>query len=142
MNQFTGSILAIVAIFLLVNAVFWFRRYRRYIKPVKKAEPEEQAMIRRQNEIQRRFNREHEEALKRIELRNSTLALYEQVRKNAAARERQEALDAAKAASAGTPSAAVKEAEPDNESAPEPEAEPEPYNEETPESENETTDVV
>ena len=140
MNQFTGSLLAIVVIFLLINAVFWFRRYRRYIKPVKKAEPEEQAMARRAHEIQRRFNREHEDALKRVELRNSTLALYEQVRKNAEARERQEAL----AASAGTPSATGKEAEskPDNKVAPEPEAEPEPNNGTAPEPESKTADDV
>ena len=91
MNQITAALLAFVAIFLLINGIFWFRRYRRYIKPIKKAEPEDLAMIRRDNEIQRRLDREQEEAVKYITLRNQTLALYEQVRRDAEARERKAA---------------------------------------------------
>ena len=90
-----GILLSIVFVVLLLNFVFWHRRHRKSLKPVKKATTEERARVIRHNEIQRRFEREQEDAIKYIELRNKTLALYDQVRKKAEASERKAAKEEA-----------------------------------------------
>ena len=82
-----GFMLAIVLIILIINGFFWFRRHGKSLKSARRAPTEENARVIRHNEIQRRFEREQEDALEYIEKRNKTLALYDQVRRRAAAAE-------------------------------------------------------
>ena len=92
-----GYLIAVILIVMLGNAFFFYQHYKRNRKPAVRSTTEEKAAVYREHEIQRRFDREQEEAAKRVELRNKTLALYEQVRRNAEARERQAALSAGSA---------------------------------------------
>ena len=103
MQGMMGYLIAVIFILLIGNSFFFYRQYKRNRKPVVRSTPEEKAVVYRDHEIQRRFDREQAEAAKQVELRNKTLALYEQVRKNAEAAERQAALAAGEksAAAAG-----------------------------------------
>ena len=87
-------ILAIVAFVIVLNFVMLMFRLRRdrYKKPSREALDEERAAIVRDHEIKRRLEREENEAIEFVEKRNKTFELYEEVRRRAAAREK-EALD-------------------------------------------------
>ena len=91
MQGMMGYLIAVIVIILLGNALFFYQHYKRNRKPVVRSTTEEKAALYREHEIQRRIDREQEEAARHVELRNKTLALYEQVRKNAEAAERQAA---------------------------------------------------
>jgi len=95
-------ILAIVAFVIVLNFVMLMFRLRRdsYKKPSRDALEEEKAVVLRNNEIRRRLGREEDDAAQQVELRNKTLALYDEVRRRAAAREKAEAVSAAAAAAA------------------------------------------
>ena len=80
-----GYAVAIVFLVIFVNFWFWLRRSKGTLKRVKRSIPEAKAAEIRRLEILRRFEAEQEEARKHIELRDKTLALYEQVRRHAAA---------------------------------------------------------
>ena len=84
-------ILAIVAFVIVLNFVMLMFRLRRdrYQKPSREAIEEEKAVVLRDKEIRRRLEREENEALERVILRNKTLELYEEVRRRAAAREKE-----------------------------------------------------
>ena len=92
MEAFVGSIIAIVIIVVLGNLFMVFRRFRniKLSRTRKPAMDEQKAELIRSRAIQSRLEREQDEAKRRVELRNKTLELYEQVRRNAAARERGE----------------------------------------------------
>jgi len=87
-----GPLIAIVFIVIAANLFIVFRRLKT--NPVRKAgKPvinEEEAAMLRDSEIQRRFQQEFEDDLRRVELRNKTLELYEQVRREAKDAERKE----------------------------------------------------
>ena len=91
MEGMMGYLLVVILIILIGNAFFFYRQYKRNRKPYVRSTPEEKAAIYRAHEIQRRLDREQEDAAKQVELRNKTLALYEQVRKNAEAAEKKTA---------------------------------------------------
>ena len=99
MGTALAYILAIVAFVIVLNFVMLMFRLRRdrYQKPNREAIEEEKAVVLRDNEIRRRLEREENEALERVILRNKTLELYDEVRRRAAAREK-EAAAAEKAA--------------------------------------------
>ena len=82
-------LLAIVFFVILMNFFALFMRMRRDRRPKtgRVAMDEKRAAVLRAKEIQRRLDREQEEAIRQIERRNKTLELYEQVRRNAAAAE-------------------------------------------------------
>ena len=83
-------IILIIFIVLVLNSYFVFSRIRKDKKRSKRyrVAPEERAQaIWRDKEIARRIAREEEDALERFKLRNETLALYDEVRRRAAARE-------------------------------------------------------
>lgn len=83
-------IVAIVFFVIALNFFFLYMRLKkdRYRKTGKVAIEEEKAAKLREKEIQRRLNREQEDAARFIELRNKTLDLYDQVRKRANEREK------------------------------------------------------
>jgi len=87
-------IIAIVAFVIVLNFVMLFFRLRRdrYRRPSRAAIEEEEAAALREREIWRRIDREQEAAAVRVELRNQTLELYEEVRRRAALREKEAGL--------------------------------------------------
>jgi len=86
MNPAFGSVVALVFIVIIVNFIMLYRRLKRDLprKSGKKVPEEEEAMVLREKEIQRRFTLEKEMAERYLELRAQTWKLYDQVRKNAA----------------------------------------------------------
>jgi len=87
MSPIITFIIAVVFFILAANFFMLYRRLRRNRsgKSGKPAMEEKEAAKRRDREIQRRLDLEQEDAARSVELRNKTLELYEQVRKNAAA---------------------------------------------------------
>jgi len=77
-----GSILAVVFLVIILNFIMLFLRLKRdrIRRPSKDVMDEKKAAEWREKEIKRRLDREQEEAAERVELRNKTLALYEEVR--------------------------------------------------------------
>jgi len=68
--------------------IFIFRNRRNNKRRITKAAIEEaKQALWRDKEIARRIEREQSDAYERVQLRNETLAIYEEVRKRAAARE-------------------------------------------------------
>jgi len=82
-------LVGIVFIVIVINFAMLYNRLKRDKKLKREgiAMSEPEASRWREKEIQRRLDREQEEAVKRVDLRNKTLELYEQVRRNAAAAE-------------------------------------------------------
>ena len=85
-----ATIVTIVVLVIVLNFVMLFIRLNRdrVRKPGRAAIEEEQAARWREKEMCRRLDREQEDAAHKVELRNKTLDLYEQVRRNAADREK------------------------------------------------------
>jgi hypothetical protein len=84
-NTFSFMI-AIVFLVVAMNAFVLFLRLRKEHRPkIRRAAMEEsEASKWRDKEIRRRLDREQDDAGRYVELRNKTLDLYDQVRKNAA----------------------------------------------------------
>ena len=84
-----GYIVGIIVLVLAMNFFFVFRRMRRDSpkKLGRAAVQEEKQAIWREKEVQRRIDREQDDAYERVKLKNETLALYEEVRRRAHARE-------------------------------------------------------
>ena len=82
-----GSIIAIVCIVVFMNFILLFLRMRKNSTrmPSRPALEEEKAVEQRDKVIQGRLDREQDEAEKYIMKRNKTLALYDEVRRRAAA---------------------------------------------------------
>jgi len=79
-----GYLVAIIFLVLALNLYFTFKRVSNSKKRIKKGRvhlDEEKQAIWRDKEIARRIAREHEDALERVNLRNETLAYYEEVRR-------------------------------------------------------------
>lgn len=95
MDASTVSVFAIVFLVVALNMFFVAKRLRsgeRRSRKGRAAVEEEKQAIWRDKEIARRIAREQEDALERVTLRNETLALYDEVRQRAAAREAEGAL--------------------------------------------------
>ena len=88
-------ILAIVIFVIVLNFIMLLFRLRRdrYVRPKRPVQDEAMAATYRGNEIRRRLDREEQDAAQYVELRNKTLALYDEVRRRAAAAERQAAAE-------------------------------------------------
>jgi len=108
-------VISIVAFVIVLNFVMLFFRLRRdrVKKPSRLSLDEERAALLRHNEIKRRIEREEKQALEHVELRNKTLELYDEVRRRAAAREKEAAaLEKDAAAAAEAPVAAPEPVDP------------------------------
>ena len=83
------SMVAIVFIVIAINFFVLFLRFKknRFHKIVTPAKEEKEAALLRDRVIMNRLQCEQDEAARYVELRNKTLDLYEQVRRNAAAAE-------------------------------------------------------
>jgi len=84
MNMF-GFLLALIVLVIVGNFFILYRQYKRDRKPPVKSREESEALLDRGLDMQQRFNKEQEDAMRYVERRNKTLELYEQVRKNASA---------------------------------------------------------
>jgi len=91
MQGIIGSAVAIIGIIIVGNFYFWRKRYLRDIRPVKRSTPESVSLELRHKELQRRFEREQEDAIEFIEKRRKTHELYDQVRRQAEATEKEAA---------------------------------------------------
>jgi len=86
---------AIIAIVLVLNFYFMFVRMRSGNKRKKMnraAVDEAKQALWREKEVARRIEREQDDALERVKLRNETLALYEEVRRRHAKKDELERL--------------------------------------------------
>jgi hypothetical protein len=84
-------LIAIIALILMMNLFFVISRMRRNKnkKPVGRGAPDEaKQAIWREKEVQRRIEREQDDAYARVQLRNETLAIYEEVHQLAIIREK------------------------------------------------------
>ena len=80
-------IIIVVVLLVIVNFYMLYKR-RKYSQNVgKRATADRIRTVRKQNELIRRLDSEQEEAEKYVELRNKTLEMYEQVRRESAASE-------------------------------------------------------
>lgn len=99
MDASIASVLAIVVLVIALNFFFLSKHFRgseRRSRKTRVAVEEAQQAKWRDNEIRRRIEREQDGALERVKLRNETLALYDEVRRRAAAREAEGALHSSK----------------------------------------------
>lgn len=89
MSPAFGPILALVVMILLINFVFLYMRSKRNWRrrSARRAMTEKEARKIRTAELNRKFEEEFEEAEEYLERRRKTWALYEEVRKRAAAAE-------------------------------------------------------
>jgi len=90
MNASIVYIFAIIFIILAINIFFLAVRTgkgTRYKRMNRVAVDEAKQALWRDNEINRRIAREQEDAVERVNLRNETLALYDEVRRRAELRE-------------------------------------------------------
>jgi|GEM_PF-1546512 len=84
MESGVAYIFAIVGLVLALNIYFMFSRFRkggRRKKLNRAAVDEAKQALWRDKEVQRRIDREDEDALERVKLKNETLAIYEEVRR-------------------------------------------------------------
>ena len=84
MVENVGYLVAIIFFVLALNLYITFRRINRVKKSNKKSKivlDEEKQAIWRDKEVARRIAKEQEDCLERINLRNETLAFYEEVRR-------------------------------------------------------------
>jgi len=90
MGDSVGYLFAIVFFVIALNFYIFMSRMKRDNKRKKMnrvAVEEAKQALWRDKEVARRIERENDDALERVKLRNETLALYEEVRQRAAARE-------------------------------------------------------
>ena len=95
LDSSVAYIFAIVFIVLALNIYFITSRFKRSTRPKKMtraAIEEAKQALWRDKEIARRIEREQDDALERVKLKNETLAIYDEVRKRAAARESEGAI--------------------------------------------------
>ena len=84
----------IIALLVVANFYFLFKRGKRGRNVGKKATEERIATVKRHDSLVRTLDLEQEEAARRVELRKKTFEMYEQVRRQA---ERDEAIEAIEA---------------------------------------------
>ena len=85
MDTLLGSLIAIVFIVIAINFVMLYIRLKRDFpkKTTKNILEENEAAVIRDRAIHQKIEREQEDAEQRVMLRNKTLELYEEVRRNA-----------------------------------------------------------
>ena len=76
---------AILGILIVANFYFLYKRSRKSRNVGKEATARREETVKRHDALIRRLDREQEEAARRVELRNKTLEMYDQVRKQAQA---------------------------------------------------------
>ena len=92
MESSIGYLIAIVVFVLALNLYFTLKRIRsgtKYKRMGRAAVEEAKQALWRDNEVQRRIDREQDDAYERVQLKNETLAIYEEVRRRAEERERE-----------------------------------------------------
>ena len=91
MESGIAYLFAIIFFVIALNLFFVFRRLKSNTKrrPGRIAYDEAKQAAWREKEVQRRITREVDDAYHRVQLRNETLAFYTEVRRRAAARERE-----------------------------------------------------
>ena len=77
----------LIGILVVVNFYLLFKRTKRSRFTKKNAQAERMANIKRRDDLIRKLDLEQKDAARRVELRNKTFEMYEQVRQNAAAAE-------------------------------------------------------
>jgi len=95
METGVAYLFAIIGFVLALNIYFMFVRFRRGGRRKKinrVAVDEAKQALWRDKEVQRRIDREDEDALERVTLRNETLALYDKVRRRHAKKDELELL--------------------------------------------------
>ena len=80
---------AIIGILIAANFYFLFKRGKKGQNTRKNAAANRAATVKRHEDLIRKLDREQIEAIKRVELRNKTLEMYEQVRREAEEAERE-----------------------------------------------------
>jgi len=85
MDTLLGPLIAIVFIVIAINFVMLYIRLKRDFpkKTTKNILEENEAAVIRDRAIHQKIEREQEDAEQRVMLRNKTLELYEEVRRNA-----------------------------------------------------------
>ena len=71
---------AIVGVVVLGNFYFLYSRNKKNRKSAKTIKDEQMATMKRHHDMKNRLAHEHEDAERRVELRNKTLEMYHQVR--------------------------------------------------------------
>ena len=84
MESGVAYLFAIISVVLVLNLYFVFTRMKRGNRRKRMdriAVDEAKQALWREKEVARRIEREQDDALERVKLRNETLALYEEVRR-------------------------------------------------------------
>ena len=76
-------LLLIIGIVLVGNFYIFYSRYKKNSASAKRDIDSRNIAERHHEELKRRLDREQEDAARRVELRNKTLEMYEQVRRQA-----------------------------------------------------------
>ena len=89
MSPILATLVGVVFVVIALNFIMLYIRLKRDfpLKSQRKAPDEARAAIVRDREVRYRIEVEQENAERRVELRNKTFELYEQVRRSAAAEE-------------------------------------------------------
>ena len=86
-NQPLPYLFVIIALLVAVNFYLLFKRSKKSRHTRKESAAKHEETIRHHDNLVRKLDREQIEAARRVELRNKTLEMYEQVRKQAEAEE-------------------------------------------------------
>ncbi|MCL2125624.1 MAG: hypothetical protein FWH33_06520 [Oscillospiraceae bacterium] len=84
---------AVIAILVVANFYLLFRRRNKGRNVGKTAKAQREAQVKHHADLVRKLDREQEDAARRVELRNKTLEMYEQVKTNSAEKEKAENAD-------------------------------------------------
>jgi len=79
----------IIAILIIVNLFMLFKRSRKSRNMGKDSKSERIATAKRHDDLVRKLDHEQADAIRRVELRNKTFEMYEQVRRQAEADEQE-----------------------------------------------------
>ena len=93
MESGVAYLFAIIGFVLALNIYFMFVRFRRGSRRkriTRAAADEAKQALWRDKEVKRRIDREDEDALERVKLKNETLALYDEVRRRHAKKDENE----------------------------------------------------
>ena len=82
---FRSYFILIIGALIVVNCFLLLRRSKKGRNVGKEAAAEREATVKRHDALVRKLDREQEEAARRVELRNKTFEMYEQVRRQAEA---------------------------------------------------------
>jgi len=89
-DYYMPYLFAIIGLLVVLNFYMLFRRSRKGRNVGKDATAERIATAKHHDDLVRRLDREQEEAARHVELRNKTLEMYEQARRQGEANEQDE----------------------------------------------------